>query len=343
MSKEIKTALIALAAIGLLVTGVNFLKGNSFFGGDDVYYAYFANSGGVAASSSVMMNGVPVGKVVSVELVPGNDSLKSVLITFNIQEENFRIAKNWDVTVGAIDFFNKGMLIQTDGNQEKAFYEPGDTIIGVVASDIVTEVKGYVDPIMKKVQSLAGSIDKMVTSVNAFWDTSATSTLESSMNEVRVAITRFGNVAREVELLVQEERAKFDRIMTNVESITYNLKQSNENVAAIIGNTKKISDDLLTADFKGTIEQAKNTLSKLNNVLASVESGEGSLGKLLKDEALYNELINTNASLQNLVNDIQLHPERYIHFSAFGGKIKGATFTADEEEKIRKMLDTIPK
>ncbi len=342
MSKEIKTALIALVAIGLLIAGINFLKGNSFFGGDDRYYAYFPNSGGVTPSSSVMINGVAVGKVVSVDIQQGADSVKSVLISFNITESDFKLSKDWDITVGAIDFFNKGMLIQQTERFGMGNYKPGDTIMGIVASDIATELKGYVDPIMNKVQHLAGSVDKMVTSLNAFWDTSATSAIETSMNEVQVAITRFGNVAREVELMVQEERQNFSRIMVNVESISKNLKESNAQVSAIIGNTKKITDDMVSADFKGTIEKAKQSLDKVNNVLAEVENGNGTLGKLLKDEALYNELIKTNASLQNLINDLQLHPERYINFSVVGRKTKGVTLTPDEERKMREILEKTP-
>ncbi len=340
MSKEIKTALIALAAIGLLVAGVNFLKGNSFFGGDDVYYAYFPNSAGVSPANSVMMNGVPVGKVMSVDLVPENDSMHSVLIKFNIQQDDFRIARDWDVTVGSVDLFNKGMIIQTNGKPASGYYESGDTIIGVVESDIITEVKGYVDPVLKKVQGMMNSVDKMVSSVNAFWDTSATSDIESSMNEVKQAIKRFGNVARDIEELVHDEKEKFSRIMSHVESITENLRKSNEQVTAVLGNVQKITDDLVTADFKGTIERAKETISKLNSVLADVESGKGTLGKLLKDEELYREIVNTNAELQNLVNDIQLHPERYIHFSVIGAKTKGVSLTTEEEKKLRRILDT---
>ena len=93
ISKEIKTGIIAIAAVGLLIAGVNFLKGNSFFGGDDVYTVYFPNSGGVAVSGSVIVNGVTVGKVLSIDLTNSKDSTRKVVMTFNIQERNFKIPR----------------------------------------------------------------------------------------------------------------------------------------------------------------------------------------------------------------------------------------------------------
>ena len=135
---------------------------------------------------------------------------------------------------------------------------------------------------------------------------------------------------------------KLDHIFGNVESITNNLKISNEKVASIIGNTKKITDDLVTADFKNVIGDAQQTIKKLNNLLVDASNGSGTLGKLIKDEKLYNELVETNSELQNLVNDIQVHPERYIHFSVLGAKSKGVPLTNQEEKKFRKLLDSIP-
>jgi phospholipid/cholesterol/gamma-HCH transport system substrate-binding protein len=185
-------------------------------------------------------------------------------------------------------------------------------------------------------------VDKVVNSVSAFWDTTATSELEGSLKEVKIAIKKFGNAADQIEGLVVDERQKLSRILSNVETITINLKKSNDNVKAIVGNVKQITDDLVTSDFKGVITNAKNTLASINSILEQAKSGEGTLGKLLGDETLYNELVKSNHELQNLVNDIQLHPERYIHFSVLGAKTKGVPLTSREEKKLRNLLDSIP-
>ncbi len=170
ISKEIKAGVIAIAAIGLLVAGVNFLKGNSFFGGDQVYYAYFPNSGGVAVASSVMVNGVVVGKITKIQLTNKSDSLKKVLITFNIQDRSLKIPRESVIEAGAIDLFNKGLILKLNSDISKGYYEPGGTIKGVVSVDITSQVKAYADPLVQKVQTALGSIDKMVNSLYSFFD-----------------------------------------------------------------------------------------------------------------------------------------------------------------------------
>ena len=342
-SKEIITAVIALAAIGLLVTGVNFLKGNSFFGGDEVYYAYLPKTGGVTPATSVYVNGVDVGKVISIEYVPlSKDSLKKVKITFNVSIDNLQFPIGTQVEAGGIDLLNKGLIVHIPNDASKGFYKPGATLKGFVSKDITTTLTEYADPLSTKLNAALASIDNMVKNVSAFWDTTATSELEGSLKEIKIAIKRFGNAAEEIEMLVATEKVQLSRILSNVEEITANLKRSNEKVKKIVGNVEGITDDLVTADFKGTINNAKQTLATINDVLNQAKNGDGTLGKLLGDQTLYNELVKTNKELQNLVNDIQVHPERYIHFSVLGAKTKGVPLTNQEEQKLRMLLDSIP-
>lgn len=340
ISKEIKTGVIAIAAIGLLVAGVNFLKGNSFFGGDDIYYAYFPHSAGVTPATSVVVNGVPVGKVLEVNWVQTKDINRAVEIKFNIQESNFKIPKGSTIQAGGLDLLTKGITILPNQDLSKGYYEPGAKLQGVVTVDITAQVKEYADPLVQKIQTALGSIDKVVNQFSAFWDSTATTELEGSMKELQTAIHKFGNVAEEIQTLVQEEKYKLSKILSNVESITANIDRSNAEITAVIGNAKKITDDLVTADFKGTIENAKTTLAKVNTLLEAANNGEGTLGKLLKDDQLFQELNTTNQRLQNLVEDIQAHPERYIHFSVFGAKTKGVPLSPAEERELRQLLDS---
>lgn len=341
-SKELKMGIIAIVSIAVLVLGVNFLKGNSMFGGDDVYYAYFSNSTGVTPASAVVVNGVTIGKVLTVDLTENQDSLKRVLISFSIQVDEFQLPKTSRVEVGALDFFTKGMVITPGIDITKGFYKPGDYIQGEATVDLISQVKSYVEPINQKLQKMMGSVDDFIGSVSAFWDTTATSSLEGSMREVKIAIQRFGSVAVEVEDMVQSERIQLHRILANVDQITSNLKLSNEEITAILGNARKITDDLVTADFKSVVGDAQKTIQSLNAMLKDASEGKGTLGMLLHDQKLYDELVNTNKDLQNLVNDLQLHPERYIHFSVLGAKSKGVPLNKADEKKLRKILDTVP-
>lgn len=342
-SKEIKAGIVAIVSIAVLVAGVNFLKGNSFFGGDDKYYAYFPNSGQIMVSSNVTLNGVIVGKVMNVDYVSTNPVDKRVKVTFSIQNSDVKLPKGTIIEIGSLDLLTKGLLIQVPNDISNGNYKPGETLPGKLSIDMMSQVKSYADPISQRLQAMMSSIDKMVVSLSAFWDQTATSEIEGSLKQVKITIQKLGNVAQELEGFVAEEKIHFAHIMNNVESITTNLKKSNDQITSIIGNTRKISDDLVSADFKGVILNAETTLKKLNNVLADIESGNGTVGKLLHDEKLYNELVETNNELQNLASDIQLHPERYIHFSVMGAKTKGVPLTGPEEKKLRKILDSIPE
>ncbi|MFM6946632.1 MAG: MlaD family protein [Flavobacteriales bacterium] len=342
-TKEIKAALIAIFAIVVLIAGVNFLKGNSFFGGDDVYTAYFPNSGQLMVSSNVTLNGVEIGKVLSIESNPKGDSLHRVKLTFNIHNTDIRLPKGTIVEIGSLDFFSKALIVQLPLAGNGQYYPIGATIPGRLSVDMVSQVKAYADPISQKLQTMMLSIDNMVESLSSFWDTTATSELEGSLKEVKMTIKKLGRVADELQGFVASERAQFSKIMSNVESITLNLKRSNDQITGIIGNTRKITDDLVTADFKGTILDAQTTLKKFNMVLAEVEAGQGTLGKLIHDEKLYTELVGTNNDLQNLVTDLQAHPERYVHLSLIGGKSKGLQLSKKNEDKLQKMLDSLPE
>lgn len=342
IKKEIKAGIIAIVSIGLLVTGINFLKGYSFFGGDDQYTAYFPNAGGVSASTSVYVNGVVVGKVISVDYNPGGDSTSKVRMKFTIQDDNLRIPKSSVLETGSVDLLNKGLLLYMGDDLSKGYYTEKDPIQGHVQLDMFGQLKSYANPVMQKVSALVLNVDKTITSLKGFWDTTATSEIKESLVSLKMTFKKFSNIADDVEGLVASEKVKLSRIMSNVESITGNLKASNDKISKILNNFEKVSDDLMTADFKKVITNANAVIEKLNATFTSIEEGKGTLGKLLKDEKLYNELVQTNKSLQNLVQDLEKHPERYIHFSVFGAKTKGVPITTDEEKKLRNLLDSIP-
>lgn len=342
ISKEIKTGVIAIISIALLVIGINFLKGNSFLGGDKVYHAYFSNSGGLQAASSVVLNGVPVGKILKVESNLGAAEEKQVKVTFNITNHDLKIPKDSKIEIGPVDLFSKGILLDLGQDLTQGYYEEGDEIIGSVAVDLFTQVKAYADPVTTRLQAMVEKLDNLAKSFSSFWDETATNELQGSMKELKETIHRFGSVAKNVESLIEDEKIKITQVFTNVESITHNLKLSNNKITQILGNTAKLTDDFVKADFKKVITDANDVLVKFNTTLDNVNNGEGTLGKLAKDEALFNELVNTNKELQNLILDLQVHPERYVHLSLIGRKVKGVPLPADQEDKLRKLLDSIP-
>ena len=321
-TKEIKIGLIAILSVALIVVGVNFLKGSSFFGGDDIYYGYFNESGGLMPASSVAVNGVTVGKVTSIEFLPYEKVEKRVKVTFNIQNHDIKLPKGIKIEIGSLDLFNKAIILQFPNNINKGYLPNRSKIQGEVAKDMMQQMQAYADPITKKLNKLMNNVDRVVGSFAEFWDTTATSEIQGSLFEIRTAVKRFGKLTGDIEGLVADERLKLSSIMLNVLSITDNINKNNKEISTILGNTKRITDDMVSADFKGTISDAHKVINTLNKTLEEAEKGNGNLSKLLKDESLYNDLVKSNIKLQELLVDVKENPKRYVHFSVFGRKDK---------------------
>lgn len=321
-TKEIKIGFIAIFSIALIVVGVNFLKGSSFFGGDDIYYGYFNESGGLMPASSVAVNGVSVGKVTSIDFLPLEKPERRVKVTFNVQNHDIKLPKGVRIEIGSLDLFNKAIILQFPDNINRGYLPNRAKIQGEVAKDMMQQMQAYADPITKKFNKLMNNVDRVVGSFADFWDTTATSEIHASLFEIRTAVKRFGNLTGDVEGMVADERAKLSSILFNVQSITENINKNNKEISAVLGNTKRITDDMVSADFKGTISDAHRVINTLNKTLEEAEKGNGNLSKLLKDETLYNDLVKSNLKLQELLVDVKENPKRYVHFSVFGRKDK---------------------
>lgn len=294
-------------------------------------------------SSDVTLNGVIIGKVLDIQNMPKNAENRRVRIKFSISESDIKLPKGTIIELGSLDLLKKGLIVNYPVTDKKGYFKSGDEVPGKMAADMFSQVKQYADPISQKLQSLILHIDDMVNSLSGVFDENGSNDLSSSIRELKSTIKNIGDLAKEVKSFVSEEKMQFSKIMNHVESITLNLKKSNDAISQIIGNSKKITDDLVSADFKGTILDAQTTLKKLNFVLEDINQGKGTLGKLVKDEKLYTELVETNNELQELVDDLQANPQRYVHLSAFGRKNKGLELTNKQEQKLKRILDSIPE
>ncbi len=340
VSNEFKTGLVVILTILLLIYGVNYLKGNSFFGGDDVYYAHFPSSGALTPSSSVTLNGVEIGKVLSVKLVNPNEFIdpnKRILVKFSVQNPELKLAvgSNIEIVPGVL---STGVLIRQNFVADKGYFNVGDTLQGTVSQDVAEQLETELLPLKQKMENLMVSVDNIVGSINNFWDTSAAFTMDESLNEARIAISRFGRVAYNLDNLIDTEKSKISSIFSKIESIAESFKETDLQIKKVVGNVAEISDTILSLELKQAFAEAKTTMVNLNSLLEESSQGNGTLGKLLNDEQLYNELNETNQKMQELVEDIKLHPERYIHFSVFGARTKGVPLTKKEEEKLREVL-----
>ena len=323
VSKEFKVGILVVLGILLLYVGVNFLKGNSIFGKNREYYAVFNNANGLKASNDVQINGVKVGMVSFVHLHP--DDPQEILVKYTITDDEVLIPVGSTVELISSDLLGTKALVlhlNMDFVATTEYIKIGDTLKSAVQKDIQTQINEQFLPLKNKTEELIGSVESIIVSVNSFWDTSAAYTIDESLYEFRDGIAKFGDLANSLTVLIENETKVVDEVLNNTKNITGNLASKSDQISSVIDNFSAISDTLASTDIKSVIMETKTTLTQLNEVLLKVNNGDGSLGALLHSDSLHIELMQTNQSIQNLLIDMEANPNKYVHFSVFGRKMK---------------------
>ncbi|MGV6861662.1 MAG: MlaD family protein [Putridiphycobacter sp.] len=323
VSKEFKVGLLVVLGLVMLYVGVNFLKGNAIFGRNREYFAVFDNANGLQTSNEVQINGVKVGMVSSVSLHP--DTPEQILVKFTITDDEILIPKGSYVELISSDIMGTKALdlkLDTDPVANAEYYEIGDTLKSEVEVGIADQISEELLPLKKKTEELIGSVESIIVSINSFWDTSAAYTIDESLYEFRDGVSKFGDLANSLTVLIEKETKVVDDVLQNTEDITSNLASKSDKISNTIDNISSISDTLAETDIKSVILETQSTLTELNEVLARVNQGEGTLGALLHTDSLHTELMQTNQAVQDLLKDMEDNPNKYVHFSVFGRKIK---------------------
>lgn len=342
VSKEFKVGLLVILGLLLLFVGVNFLKGGSIFGKSREFQAVFENSSGLSVSNEVQVSGVKVGQVTAVGLHPDNPM--KILVRFSIDDDELQIPTTSEIWLISSDILGTKALdlrLDTLANKSMAYYQDGDIVKSQLEMSLEDQINEQILPLKKKTEELIGSVESIIVSVNAFWDTSAAYTIDESLYEVRDAIGTFAELADNLSILISNETEMVDKILVDVHAITGVLSEKSEQIATTIDNITAITDTLADSDIKSVIVETKTTLIELNEVLGKVNDGEGTLGALMHDSTLYHELKNTNIHVQNLLQDMEDNPQKYVHFSIFGRKTKGYTTTSDREVILDGLLDSL--
>ncbi len=317
--KEILVAIVVLLSIGLLYYGLNFLKGNNVFSPKKQYYAIYDHVNGLTVDNAVTVNGFKVGKVNEARLMPQNRG--KILIGIVIQEEALSIPKNTTARIISQDLLGtKAVALIFD--EDTALAQIGDTLISEVEKELQESVDERIKPLEKKTKQLLGSIDSAVVIVQSILNTDARDNLSASFVSIKKSFQTLEQTATKVDNLVASESEKISAIITNVQSISTNLKRNNAQINDVIANFSEISDSLAKVDFAETMMNASKALKQTADIMTKVNSGEGTIGMLLHNDTLYSNLSSSALELDMLLEDMRVNPKRYVHFSIFGRKDK---------------------
>ena len=319
MRKEVKAGLLVTAAIALFVFGFNFLKGRSIFKKQRVFYAIYNQIDGLTKSNPVYVNGMGIGHVTEIEILP--EKRGEILVAFTVDNEDLKVPLNSTARITSMDLLGS-KSIEIVLSNAKEYHESGDTLKSAVQVSLTEEVNRQVAPLKNKAESLISSVDSVMTIVQTVLNTETISNLEKSFQSLNKTISSLEKTAYRIDTVIGEERVRINMIMRNVESITSNLRDNNQQLTNVFTNLESITDSLARANIASTINNADRSLARANEILEKINRGEGSIGLLINDKKLYNNLEKSSVELEKLLKDMRLNPERYLHFSVIGRRNK---------------------
>lgn len=309
LTNETKVGIFTIVGLVVLILGFSYMQGLQLFSPSKSYYAVYENVDGLKESNPVIMQGYEVGKVTKIEMRPQKDDL-DILVKFNINKD-VDLPQNTTARIINHDLLGAKALSIERGDAPQIASE-NDTLQTARDLGLTESVNQLLAPVKERTEHLISSVD---TAVNALNEAINRANLESMFESVNSALTSLDRASGELDQMVVKESSRFDRIFSNVESITQNFEENNEEITNAVHNFSAISDSLAAADIKRTITQTTKTIEQLEEVIQKINNGDGTASRLLNDDELYKRLNNSAESLDELTKNIRDEPHRYLNMS----------------------------
>ena len=290
MKKEVKIGLAGIVALVLLFLGINFLKGVNLFTTNNTYYIRFDNAKGLSKSSTVYADGYNVGIVSSI--IYDYDNPGQVLVEIST-DRSLRIPKGSTATLDEAMLGGCTLNMKLATNLTEA-YHPGDTIQGSDASGLMSkaaDIMPQLEQVVAKVDTLVSTLNRIVADPNLPLILNNAGQITENLNKSTIQLNNI--LGKDIPQLAR----------------TFNT--AGESVTALTENLNKI-------DLQQTLDSVNITIGSVHQMMEQMQSTDGTLGLLMRDPSLYNNLNHTVQSADSLVPDLKAHPKRYVHFSVFG-------------------------
>jgi phospholipid/cholesterol/gamma-HCH transport system substrate-binding protein len=323
ISNETKVGALTAVAITVLILGFNYLKGKDLSTRNDYLYAVFPHVEGLLVSSPVLINGLQVGKVG--EIVEKDENISGIIV-------GIKLTKNVNIPDNSVALITSELLQSTSvvirmGSSSKYAHD-GDTILTQVKPGIMDEVRSNLNPTLNSVNRALNSLDSLIQKVSMVID-------PHTKNNLQNAIANLAATTASMRRLVDAQQTTLTNTLANVESITGNFKNNNQKIDSALSNIQAATAKLAGPKVDEMINNLNGTSAKLNAILDKANSKEGTIGLLLNDRKFYDEIRETNRSLNTLLDDFRLHPKRYVNVSVFGRKDKSGPIEKPVYDSVR--------
>ena len=294
MKKEVKIGFIGIAALAMLFFGINYLKGVRMFHPSSYYYVEFTNVNALTVSSPVFASGYKIGLVRDIRYNHANPG--HVVVEVEMDEE-MQIPKgsSGELVTEMLGTVKMNLILNL---ANKEYYRPGDTLSGFVNNGLM----GVAENFMPKVEQMMPKLDSILQSLNRILSNPA---IEATLANAEKLTANLDVTTRQLNKLMQND-----------------LPQITGRMVTIADNFTVISDNLKDINYAETFRKIDATLQNVQALSNKLNSKDNTVGLLLNDPTLYNNLSTTTANAASLLEDLQAHPKRYVHFSIFGRKDK---------------------
>ena len=303
MKREVKIGVFAVAMTLAAWAGIRFLKGFDIFGRNTVYYAAYDQIAGVQAASPVQMQGVKIGTVTGITLDPRRSD--KVILQLTIKRQ-YLIPEDSEAKIISSSLMG-AKAIEIIYGASSEYLEAGDTLRSGRDRDLMDMAGSELDFFKQKFSRIADDLSRTLDNVNLL--------LEENAANISGTLGNLNSVSGDVAELLETEKEHLHSAVQNLSAFADMLGENAPRVDSIVGSLNEVTAQLAEADFARRLSESVATL---DNLLGRIESGDGSLGLLLNDRALYDSLTMASGNLASLLADLQQYPGRYVHFSLFG-------------------------
>ncbi len=308
-SRELKVGLLSVVTIGMLYFGFNFLKGSDVFSPNHKYYVIYDSIDGLTSSNPVMLNGMLVGQVRKITIQQQHDN--RLLVTLDIRKD--LILRQGTQAVLADGGLLGGKLIRLKISPAGRQLESGDTLINGQEAGIQALLQERTLPVITHADSL---VQNLTAVTKGFQETGAI------LNQVLRNYDQTGSVLRAT---LQQNQESLAELTANLSKLSGSLIETEKKIGPLLAKTSTFADSLNALRLGETVNRANQLVAQMEQLVASVKTGQGTASKLINDDKLYNNLNYAVISMNQLLANLRENPKRYVNVSIFGKKDKGPT------------------
>ena len=302
LSKEIKAAFFVLSTILLFIFGFNYLKGSSILDKQKTIYAVYDEVDGLLVGANVMINGLSIGNVTELDFLPNSTK---ILVTLKVKDKlNFSSKSTASIyETGVLG----GLAISIEPVFEReSIVKTGDTLMSNVRPGLTELINRQIEPLSRQLQSTITSVDSIFTGASNVLNRQTQEEIKESISVLTSAINAINNSSVIIEETLTSKNTQINNTIDNFEKISSNLSN--------------VSNELNSFGLTSLLSNLEISVDGISSIVNKLNSDNSTLGKLINEDEVYNNLNSSIESLNILINDIKANPKKYVHFSVFGRK-----------------------